>query len=63
MEQFDFTDWTDEKLEERAHHLGEHILIAAEGTTRHDQMEREMNHLVFELSTRAIAETIASAVQ
>lgn len=51
--QFDFLKLSDTELEIRVHHLGQHVLLAAEGTNRHEQMTREINHIVFELSSRA----------
>lgn len=54
---FEFSDetkWTNERLKERLQHLGGHILLAAQGTERYEQMDREIQYLVFEMSQRDI---------
>lgn len=53
METFNFVGLSDTELEVRCHHLGQHVLILAEGSERRQQVEREINNLVFEMAARA----------
>lgn len=52
---FEFADeskWSNERLQDRAKHLGEHVVHVTEDSPRQVGMYREIANLVFELSAR-----------
>jgi hypothetical protein len=60
---FEFVEYSNERLRERGQHLGKHILLASETSSRYIQMSREINHIIFELTARTIAEVPTVGVQ